>query len=194
MSLPPGTRLGAYEILNPLGAGVLGEVYLAEDLKLRRKVASRSFLTISFRTRSGRALPPGGACGGPLSSTPTSPPRTTSARTGVIPSSSMEYVRGDSHRIAILRKLSPLRAVEIAVQVAEALAKVQARGVVHRDLKPDNVLLSKEGHAKLLDFGLAKLFEPDLLSEMESERACFGPGRESFWGRSPTCLARRAKR
>jgi tetratricopeptide (TPR) repeat protein len=73
----------------------------------------------------------------------------------------MEYVRGQSLREAIsIRKLEPLQALELAVQVADALAKAHERGIVHRDLKPENIMVSEDGYVKVIDFGLAKLLDP----------------------------------
>jgi serine/threonine protein kinase len=156
VSLSNGTRLGPYEILTPLGAGGMGEVYKAIDTRLNRTVAikilSPQFATdTAFRTRFDReartisqldhpnicALYDVGEQGG------------TSYLV-------MQYLEGETLAQRIDRGRLPLdQALAIAVQIAGALDAAHRAGVVHRDLKPANVLLTK-GAAKLLDFGLAK--------------------------------------
>src|SRR5207244_8794905 len=73
----------------------------------------------------------------------------------------MEYVDGSTVRELVARReLDLSSALEVAIQVAEALAQAHAAGIVHRDIKSDNIMVSKDGHPKILDFGLAKLFDP----------------------------------
>jgi len=158
MALAPGTWLGPYEILAPLGAGGMGEVYQARDTRLDRTVAIK-------------VLPPG------LSADPERRARfereaKTVARlnhphictlhdVGDHDGSVflvMEHVVGETLAERLRKGPLPLeRALAIATEVAGALAAAHRQGVVHRDLKPGNVMLTDAGPAKLLDFGLAKL-------------------------------------
>jgi hypothetical protein len=159
MTLSAGTRLGPYEILSPLGAGGMGEVYKARDPRLGRDVAIKvlpaSFSEDSDRlrrfeqeARSASAL--------------NHPNIITIHEIGSADSTSyiaMECVDGESLRELLASgALATKKMLDVAVQIGEGLAKAHAAGIVHRDLKPENVMVSKDGFVKLLDFGLAKLF------------------------------------
>ena len=153
-----GTTVSHYKILEKLGEGGMGEVYLAEDTKLQRKVAIK-FLPADLtrdESRKQRFMQEARAAAS------MEHPHIAAiydiddidGRTFIV----MEYVRGASLCEAIRDgKLSARRSLELASQIAEALVKTHERGVVHRDLKPENVLLSEDGYAKIIDFGLAKL-------------------------------------
>jgi hypothetical protein len=157
VSLPPGTRLGRYEVLTPLGAGGMGEVYRARDTRLERDVAIK-ILPASLAHDADRlarfereakavaalshpnilALHDAGTEGG-----------TTFAVT--------ELLEGESLRERLVQGPIPVRrAVDVATQVARGLSAAHAKGLVHRDLKPENVFLVGDGQVKILDFGLAK--------------------------------------
>ncbi len=157
MTLAAGTRLGAYEILAPIGAGGMGEVYRAKDSKLKREVAikvlpetlgadpdalarfEREALAVAalshpnilaihdFGTHDGTAY-------------------------AVVELLEGETLRGKLDGAPIGQR----QAVEYALQIARGLSAAHGKGVVHRDLKPENVFVSKDGHVKILDFGLAK--------------------------------------
>jgi len=156
-----GTAVSHYKILEKLGQGGMGEVYLAEDTKLHRKVALK-FLPENLtrdESRKQRFIQEARAAAS------MEHPHIAAiydigdvdGRTFIV----MEYVRGASLREAIReRKLGVRRSLELANQIGDALAKAHERGVVHRDLKPENVVLSEDGYAKIIDFGLAKLGEP----------------------------------
>ncbi len=133
MSLSPGTRLGRYEVIAPLGAGGMGEVFRARDSKLGRDVALK-VLPDSFASD-----------------------RRMLARFESEARAVAELLEGETLRTLLLRGPVPVRrALEIAREVAEGLAAAHAKGIVHRNVKPENVFLTKDGHAKLLDFGLAR--------------------------------------
>ena len=155
-----GTKVSHYQILEKLGEGGMGEVYLAEDTKLQRKVALK-FLPIeltkdeSRRQRFMQEARAAAAMEHPniaaIYDIDEADGRTFIA---------MEYVRGESLRDAISDgKLRLRKSLQLANQIADGLAKAHERGVVHRDVKPENVLLSEDGDAKIIDFGLAKLGE-----------------------------------
>jgi len=162
MSLTPGTRLGPYEILAPLGAGGMGEVYRARDTRLSREVAikllpaelSRDTERIRRFDREARAA-----------SALTHPNIVTIHDVLETPSGLcivMELVPGKTLR-AVLSEGAPhtRRWLSIAAQAAEGLARAHASGIVHRDLKPENLMVTNEELVKILDFGLAKLTEPE---------------------------------
>ncbi len=158
MSLSPGTRLGPYEILSPLGAGGMGEVYCARDTKLGRDVAVKVLPTelagspdaLPRFEREARAVA--------QLSHPNILAIYDFGRQGETAYAVMELLEGETLRARLEHGALPARkAVELAVQMAEGLAAAHEKGIVHRDLKPENVFVTAEGRAKLLDFGLAKV-------------------------------------
>jgi len=168
VSLAPGTRLGAYEILALLGAGGMGEVYRARDVRIDRAVALKMLPEEFFEgeetrqrfEREARMLAslnhPGIATLYSFEEIPG--PSSSSSRHLLV----MELVEGESlERKTASGALSLEESLSFARQIAEALEAAHERGVVHRDLKPANVMVSVEGRIKLLDFGLAKAFEAD---------------------------------
>jgi predicted ATPase len=157
MALAPGFRLGPFEIVAPLGAGGMGEVYSARDTRLERTVAIKllppAFSTNTLRlqrfereARSASAL--------------NHPNIVTIYELGTDGSThyiAMELVEGKTLRQLLEPGLLPMRrAIEIAVQIAEGLTKAHEAGITHRDLKPENVMVSHDKFVKILDFGLAK--------------------------------------
>ncbi len=174
-----GARLGAYEIVAPLGAGGMGEVYRARDTRVDRPVALKvlpeEFLEGEERKvrfeREARVLAslnhPAIAVLYSFEEIPGSPSSSSSSSSSLSSSRSqhilvMELIDGETLRHAFPsgEPVPPKRLLEIAAQVADGLAKAHASGIVHRDLKPENVMVSRDGWAKILDFGLAKLVEP----------------------------------
>ncbi len=148
MSLSPGTRLGPYEILAPIGAGGMGEVYKARDTRLNRIVAVK-LSKEQFSERFEREAKAVAALNHPNIC--------QIYDVGESPSSFgylvMEFVEGHP-----LRGPLPLdEALRIAGQIAEALEAAHEKGIVHRDLKPGNILLTPDRSVKVLDFGLAKV-------------------------------------
>jgi serine/threonine protein kinase/Tol biopolymer transport system component len=174
MALAAGMRLGPYEIVSPLGAGGMGEVYRARDARLGREVAIK-VLPVGLASdperlkrfeREARSA-----------SSLNHPNIVTIYDIGSADSVSyiaMELVQGESLRAAMLEGPLPVRQLlQIAVQIADGLAKAHAAGIVHRDLKPENVMVTEDGLVKILDFGLAKLTQPD--SSGSGSRLTQGP-------------------
>src|SRR5664280_2311020 len=160
MSLSPGAGLGPYEILAPLGAGGMGEVYRARDKKLDRDVAIKvlpdsvasdpdSLARFEREAKAVAAL---------------SHPNILSifdfgTQDGVS-YAVMELLEGETLRGKLDAGPIPQRqAVDYALQIAKGLSAAHEKGIVHRDLKPENLFVSKDGHLKILDFGLAKRVE-----------------------------------
>ena len=158
MTLASGTRLGPYEILEPIGAGGMGEVYRARDARLGRDVAIKvlpaelaaspeRLKRFEKESRSASAL--------------SHPNIVTVYDIGTSDGVSwiaMERIDGETLRKLLAPGPMPLkRLLGIAAQIAEVLAKAHATGIVHRDLKPENAMVTRDGIVKILDFGLAKL-------------------------------------
>ena len=153
-------KISHYRILEKLGAGGMGQVYLAEDMKLGRKVALK-ILSQEFTTNKDRLNRfEQEAC---AASALNHPNILTIHEVGNDDGThfiATEYIDGNTLRRHMAG--SPLEAreiLDIAVQVASALEEAHAAGIVHRDIKPDNVMIRRNGHVKVLDFGLAKLTE-----------------------------------
>jgi len=161
MPISPGTRLGPYEVLAPIGAGGMGEVYRARDPKLGRDIAVKVLpsATASDPDRRQRFELEARAA-----SALNHPNSLTVYDIGEADGSlyiAMELVEGKTLRelVASGEPMPTKRMLELGVQTAEGLAKAHAAGIVHRDLKPENLMVSKDGYVKILDFGLAKLTE-----------------------------------
>ena len=159
--LARGARLGSFEIVGPLGAGGMGEVYRARDPRLGRDVAIKvlpmevaadrdRLKRFEKEARSASAL--------------NHPNIVTIYETGSsdgVPWIAMEHVEGETLRRLIADgPLQVKKLLNVAVQIAEGLARAHEAGIVHRDLKPENVMVTKDGLVKILDFGLAKLSGP----------------------------------
>ena len=162
MTLFAGTRLGPYEILAALGAGGMGEVYRARDSKLGRDVALKvlpeEFFEDADRVgrfeREAKAL---AALNHPGIATIHAFEEISGRHI-----LAMELVEGEGPDVRIAAGAIPLdEALSVARQIAEALEAAHEKGIIHRDLKPANVKMTPDGKVKLLDFGLAKIFEGD---------------------------------
>ena len=152
-----GQVLSHYQILHPLGKGGMGEVFLAEDTVLGRKVALK-FLPeeaqrdAAARTRFLREAKSAAALDDPFICK-----IYETGEVGDRPFIAMEFVEGESLRARLDRApMSLAEAVATAVEIAEGLGVAHEHGIIHRDLKPANIMLTPQGHAKILDFGLAK--------------------------------------
>src|SRR5258705_2438256 len=162
MSLDAGTKIGRYEILSRLGKGGMGEVYLAKDTKLDRNVALKILPAelASSRERMLRFVQEAKAAAA-LNHPNVAHVYEISEHDG-LNFIAMEYVEGRTLREKIHYEQTELRKLlKYLQQVASGLAKAHAAGIVHRDLKPDNIMITRDGYAKILDFGLAKLIEPE---------------------------------
>jgi serine/threonine protein kinase len=165
MRLASGTKLGPYEILSPLGAGGMGEVYRARDTRLDRTVAIK-VLPECFSQKADlrQRLEHEARTISKLSHPNICTLHDIGHQEGM-DFLVLEFVEGSTLRQLLASGILPMRKViPIAVQVADALAKAHETGIIHRDLKPENLMVSTE-MVKILDFGLAKLFGSEELSE-----------------------------
>ena len=161
LAIDPGTIIGPYKVLDLLGVGGMGEVYLARDTRLGRKIALK-FLSVEFtkdeervrrfqqEARAASAL--------------NHPNLITIFEIGEVESVhfiSTEFIEGDTLRSRMAPgRMSTLEICDVAIQVASALTAAHAAGIAHRDIKPENIMVRPDGVVKVLDFGLAKLSEP----------------------------------
>jgi serine/threonine protein kinase len=161
MALESGYQLGRYKIISLLGRGGMGEVYLAEDTKLERTVAlkvlpedvSQNHQRLSRFAREARAA---SSLNHPNVAHIYEIEATESLRF-----IAMEYIKGETLRQRMASSRIKLHeALDIAVQTTRAVAAAHAAGIVHRDIKTENIMISHDGYVKVLDFGLAKLIEP----------------------------------
>ncbi|MGH9255970.1 MAG: serine/threonine-protein kinase [Vicinamibacterales bacterium] len=169
MALTPGTRLGVFELVEPIGRGGMGEVYRARDTKLDRDVAIkvlpeafahdaerlarflREAKTLASLNHPNIAIIHG------------------LEESGGIKALVMELVEGDDLSQRIARGAIPIEeALPIARQIAEALEAAHEQGIIHRDLKPANIKLRPDGVVKVLDFGLAKALAPDPVADLSN--------------------------
>ena len=161
-TLTPGARIGNYVVIEELGRGGMGVVYLAEDQRLGRRVALKSLPTsvassLELRQRLRREARAAATISHP----------------GVAVVYALEeidehlfiaseYVSGESLRAVIARgPIVPARVQAMALEIASALAAAHAAGVIHRDLKPENVLITGDGRIKIVDFGIAQIEGPE---------------------------------
>jgi TolB-like protein len=151
-----GRRLGGYEVLAFLGAGGMGDVYRARDVRLRREVALKVFENAAALEPVARMEAEARAAS--ILNHPNIVTIYGVGEDGDTAWIAMELVRGRLLRDLLSKAPLPVpRVLDIAVQLAEALAAAHASGIVHRDLKPENVMVSPEGRVKVLDFGIATL-------------------------------------
>ena len=161
MPLPVGTKFGGYEILGPLGAGGMGEVYRARDAALNREVAIKVLPPYVSRDPDRlRRFQQEAQAAGALNHPNILAVHRFGSYSGA-PYLVSELLVGATLREAMNRGPMPARkVVEIGVQIARGLAAAHEKGIVHRDLKPENFFVTKDGQLKILDFGLAKLTQP----------------------------------
>jgi Tol biopolymer transport system component len=169
MTLPTGTQLGRYEVLAPLGAGGMGEVYRARDERLARDVAIKVLPGgLAHDPERLRRFEHEAKATGSLNH-PNILVVYDTGHHGGSPYVVSELLEGQTLRERLAGGALPIRkVVEIGAQVARGLAAAHEKGIVHRDLKPENVFVTSEGHVKILDFGLAKLTQPDSGDQSQS--------------------------
>ena len=166
----PGSNLAHYRILSKLGGGGMGEVYLAEDTKLNRRVAiklltqsaygdKQAYQRLIREARTAANLDHPNICS-----------IHEIAEDGGHSFICMQYVEGETLDSLLKRKaLTHIEILAIAVQVADALTEAHAHETIHRDIKPSNIMITSRGSVKVMDFGLAKLMQPAGLIASEAE-------------------------
>ena len=178
-TLKQGTVIGPYEILAPVGAGGMGEVYKARDSRLGRDVAIK-VLPEQFSADPDRLrrFEQEARAAGILNH----PNILTVYDIGIhenAPFVVSELLIGETLRDRLGgTALGYRKAIEYALQIAYGLAAAHEKGIVHRDLKPENIFLTRDGHVKILDFGLAKLTVPEPVSGGRSALATVDPGTQ----------------
>jgi len=176
MPLVIGTRVGNYEIMAPLGAGGMGEVYRARDTRLGREVAIKVLPTTvaSSPERLARFEREAKTVAG--LNHPNIVVLHSIEEAGGTRFLTMELVEGrDLSSLVSAGGLPLAQVLDVAIALSDALAAAHERGVVHRDLKPANVMVTREGRVKVLDFGLAKLATPDSGSDLTQAATVVSP-------------------
>jgi serine/threonine protein kinase len=188
--LTPGTRLGQYSIVRAIGAGGMGEVYLAEDARLRRRVALKVLPSqLALDDAAGKRLLREARAAATLDH----PNICTVYEVGEADGCgfiAMQFVDGDN--LADRLKKAPfdlLTGISIGRQIADAVAEAHRQGIIHRDIKPQNVMLSPANRVTVLDFGLAKIAAPadaaaDTASVLSRTVRCSGLAAPRPW---PSC-------
>src|SRR5687768_16449902 len=178
--LEAGQTINQYKIISPIGAGGMGEVYLASDTRLGRNVALK-FLPALFTQdkkhlhrfeQEARAV---AALSHPNVCTIHEVIESEDGRHCIV----MEYVDGVTLRERMVEKpMETGEVIDVAIQIASALAAAHTAGIVHRDIKPENIILRRDGYVKVLDFGLAKLteYQPGLDTEAATKMLDTSPG------------------
>jgi len=161
MTLQAGSRLGPYEILAPLGVGGMGEVYRAQDFKLNREVAIKVLPPAMAADPEALARFEREAKAVAALSHPNILSIFDYGREGDVAYAVVELLDGETLSAKLASGPLPVKqAVDYALQVAKGLAAAHEKGIIHRDLKPANLFIGRDGHVKILDFGLAKRQEP----------------------------------
>ena len=169
-----GQSIAHYKVLSLLGRGGMGEVYLARDSRLDRKVALKILPAdlAANQDRMRRFVQEAKAAA--ALNHPNIAHIYEIGEADGVNFIAMEFIDGQTLRQCILDLRQDLpRLLQLFQHAAEGLSKAHAAGIVHRDLKPENIMITRDGHAKVFDFGLAKLVEPPQLSSMSSEASEF---------------------
>jgi eukaryotic-like serine/threonine-protein kinase len=171
MAVAAGTRLGRYEVCSLLGAGGMGEVYLAQDTRLRRPVALKLLPSDFTRNKDRLVRFEQEAYAASALNHPNILTIYEIGQAGDIRFIATEFIDGVTLRQRITStQMEVTEVLDTAVQIASALAAAHQAGIVHRDIKPENIMVRHDGYVKVLDFGLAKLIEyKGLFSDPEAE-------------------------
>ena len=181
MSIQPNTRLGRYEIRSQLGAGGMGEVYLAHDPKINRPVAIKVLPSaVSSDAERLRRFEQEVQATGKLNHPNILAVYDVETHDGA-PYVVYELLEGETLRERLAGgPIAWRKAIDFAIQIAQGLIAASEKGIIHRDLKPDNIFITDDGRVKILDFGLAKLTEPvatdDGKSDLPTRRVKTDPG------------------
>src|SRR5882724_9694824 len=167
--LSPDTSLSHYRIVSRIGAGSMGEVYLAQDTRLDRKVAVKILPADLAANRDRMQRFVREAKSAAALNHPNIGHIYEIGESNGVNFIAMEFIDGHTFGDVIQSKTDLRKLVRYLQHVAEGLAKAHAAGIVHRDLKPDNIMVTRDGHVKILDFGIAKLIEAKTLSSASSE-------------------------
>jgi serine/threonine protein kinase len=166
MSLAPGTKLGPYEIIAPLGAGGMGEVYRARDARLERDVALKILPNDLCADGDRRARFERESRATAQLNHPNIMAVFDVGTHGGTPYIVSELLAGETLRERLRNGPLPARkAVEYAALVARALGAAHEKGITHRDIKPENIFICDDGHVKILDFGLARIVREETGSD-----------------------------
>jgi eukaryotic-like serine/threonine-protein kinase len=175
--LAPATRLGPYEIVAPIGAGGMGEVYRAHDTRLHRDVAIKVLPAHLADDADRRQRFEREARAVAALSHPSVVAIHDVGAEGSTVYAVMELLDGETLGARLRRERLPVtRVVEIAAAIAEGLAAAHARGIIHRDLKPENIFVTRDGRVKLLDFGLARVSDQSAPGLTETSLGVTAPG------------------
>src|SRR6266850_4923711 len=167
--LSPDTGLSHYRIISKIGAGGMGEVYLARDTRLERKVALKILPADLAANRDRMQRFVREAQSAAALNHPNIAHIYEIGESNGVNFIAMEFIDGYTFRDVIHIETDLIKLVRYLQHVAEGLSKAHAAGIVHRDLKPENIMVTRDGHAKILDFGLAKLIEPKKTGSLSSE-------------------------
>ncbi len=167
--LAPNTSLSHYRIVSRIGAGSMGEVYLAQDSKLERKVALKILPADLAANQDRMQRFVREAKSTAALNHPNIAHIYEIGESNGVNFIAMEFIDGHTFGEVIQSETDLRKLVRYLQHVVEGLSKAHAAGIVHRDLKPDNIMVTRDGHVKILDFGIAKLIEAQTLSSTSSE-------------------------
>jgi TolB-like protein/predicted Ser/Thr protein kinase len=176
-SLSAGTKLGRYEIRSLLGAGGMGEVYLAEDTQLGRRVAVKLLSVATATDEQARKRLIREARAAAILDHPNICSVYEVGEADGRSFIAMQYLEGEMLDARIRNKPLELReSLTFAAQIADALAEAHSNGIIHRDVKPGNIIITSRGQAKVMDFGLARLVAGAVESEADTQSLLTTPG------------------